>query len=132
MRTLTPRRWKLFRRPEPRIESWLSSAAPKRGRISTPGTNSSTSLRFAARDSSICSCVTMPTPPGVRSISSRACSGVAVRSSGTRVSSTRTGGSVGGVVGGAGWAPAGDRQDQGHEEGDAGSCGESLHSRTLI
>src|SRR4029453_4011686 len=107
MSTLMPRRWKLFRRPEPRMESWLSSAAPNRGRIITPGTHSIASLRLAARVSSMAGWPTMPTPPGVRSISSRARSGLMRRSSGTRSPPTRTGGIVGGVEGWVGWAHAG-------------------------
>jgi hypothetical protein len=91
----------LLRSPEPRIESWLSSAAPKRGRIRTPGTKSSTSFRLDARDSSIASRGTSSTPPGVRSISSRACSGVRVRSGESWLDSTTTGASRG--VGGD-WA----------------------------
>ena len=35
------------------MESWLSSAAPKRDRIMTPGTHSIASLRLAARVSSM-------------------------------------------------------------------------------
>src|SRR5882724_7841219 len=100
-----PRRWKLLRRPEPRTESWLSSAAPKRGRMSTPGTLSRTSFKLAARDSSIAFFGTISTPPGVRSISSRACSSVRVRSGGSTPDSTTTGSSFGGA-GGATWAEA--------------------------
>ncbi len=81
------------------MENWLSSAAPKRGRMSTPGTKSSTSLRFAARDSSMAFCGTIATPPGVRSISSRACSSVRVRSGGKVLDSTTTGSSLGGAGG---------------------------------
>jgi hypothetical protein len=88
------------------MESWLSSAAPNRGRIITPGTHSIASLRLAARDSSMVDCPTTPTPPGVRSISSRARSGLMSRSSGTRSPSTRTAGMVGGVEGGIAWAHA--------------------------
>ena len=62
---------------------------------------SSTSLRLAARDSSIRVSSTRSTAPGVRCSSSRASSSVSVRSSGTRAPSTTTGFSEGdGLPGG--------------------------------
>ncbi len=86
------------------MESWLSSAAPKRGRIMTPGVKSSTSLRFDARDSPICRSPITAVPPGTRLSSSRASCSVRDRSAGTRTPSTTTGGMVGG---GGVWARAG-------------------------
>src|SRR5215475_12824484 len=80
-RKFTSRLWKLFWIPEPRIENWLSSARPKRGRTSTPGTKSSTLRRLAPSDSLIVVSPTTSAPPGtVLRISSRASSVVAVRS----------------------------------------------------
>ncbi len=91
------RLWKLFCSPEPRIENWLSSARPNRGRISTPGTKSSTPRRFSPSDSMIVVSPMTSTPPGtVRWISWRASSVVAVRSGVTRAPSTTTGVKVGG------------------------------------
>src|SRR5215471_16106002 len=65
---------------EPRMESWPSSAAPKRGRISTPGTKSRTSCKLAPRDSRISWESTREVPPGTRSNSRRVSSSLRKRS----------------------------------------------------
>ena len=62
------------------MESWLSSAAPKRGRISTPGTKSRTSCKFAPRDSAFSREPTSAVPPGTRSSSRRFSSSLRKRS----------------------------------------------------
>src|SRR2546426_227744 len=90
------------------MESWLSSAAPKRGRISTPGTKSRTSCKLAPRDSRISWESTREAPPGTRSSSRRVSSslrtrsGVALAGRGTPLTTT------GGSCVGCSWASPSD------------------------
>src|SRR2546426_6026684 len=90
------------------MESWLSSAAPKRGRISTPGTKSRTSCKLAPRDSRISWESTREAPPGTRSSSRRVSSslrtrsGVALEGRGTPLTTT------GGSCMGCSWASPSD------------------------